>query len=123
MLADVEAPPRPRRIPGGPVRPGAWLCLLRALAGLGGGAGELRLHSEREWASATFTGSRHRFMLDFVGPDAIDRAEDLIAALPDHEFTIPGQIVADAAIVAVDHRVLPEPGLTLTCELLLVAES
>ena len=122
MRADLDRLPISRRIPGGPVRPGPWHQVLRALMELGGGAGELLLHSQRDWASATFAGSRHRFTLDYAGMEPIERAEDLIAALPDHEFRIPGQIVADAAVVAVEHRALPEPGLTLTCELLLLAE-
>ena len=104
------------------MRPGPWQHLLRALITLGDGSGELLEHSQRDWASATFTGSRHRFTLDYAGADPIDHAEDLIAALPDHEFHIPGHIVADATVVAVTHRVLPEPGLTLTCELLLLAD-
>lgn len=130
MRVDLDTSPSPlsgrdgpRRIPGGVIRPGTWLHLLRALNDLAGGAGELRDHAERAWASATFTGSRHAFTIDFTGLAAIDGAEDLIARLPDHEFAIPGQIVADATILAVEHRALPVPGLTLTCELLLVAEA
>ena len=49
--------------------------------------------------------------------------EALIAELPDHEFAIPGQIVADAAITAADHVLAPAPCLTVTCELLLLKDA
>ncbi|MBC2668651.1 hypothetical protein H7F53_05820 [Novosphingobium piscinae] len=90
---------------------------------MAGGTAELQLHSEHAWASATFAGSRHRFTLAFTGLAAIARGEDLIAALPDHEFAIPGQIVADTAIIAAEQRALPTPMLVVTCELLLLAEA
>ena len=46
-----------------------------------------------------------------------------VAELPEHEFAIPGQIVADAAILEVEHRLIPEPRLVVQCELLLLEES
>ena len=48
---------------------------------------------------------------------------NVVAELPEHEFAIPGQIVADAAILEVEHRLLPEPRLVVQCELLLLEES
>jgi len=100
----------------------AWLSLLTALFDLAGREAELLRHSERNWASATFAGTRHTVVLAFNGTVAIDAAEALIAALPDHEFAIPGQLVADASVVSVDQATLPEPRMVLELELLLLEE-
>lgn len=110
--------PAPRR-----TGPQAWQPLLRSLLSLAEGRAELLAHREREWASATFSGTRHTVDLAFQGSAAVAAAERFIAALPDHEFSLPGALVADASVVAVDHRALPGPALTLTCELLLLAEA
>ena len=45
-----------------------------------------------------------------------------IVFLPEHEFMLPGQLVADVAVTAVDHRLAPEPRLTVSIELLLLDE-
>ena len=71
------------------------------------------------WASITFAGTRHTVSMCFSGIAAVEGGEALIALLPDHEFAIPGQLVADATVIAVDHRVMPEPRMAVTCELLL----
>ncbi|MDE2620220.1 MAG: hypothetical protein KGL54_08665 [Sphingomonadales bacterium] len=110
--------PAPRR-----TGPQAWQPLLRSLLALAEGQAELVAHREREWASATFSGTRHSVDLAFRGCAGVAAAERFIAALPDHEFTLPGALVADAAVIAVDHQTLPEPALTLTCELLLLADA
>ena len=96
--------------------------LLEQLSHLAGGSGALVAQRERAWASATFNGTRHCFTLCFAGAEAVARGEQLIAALPEHEFALPGQLVADAAVVEADHVLLPEPRLTLTCELLLLED-
>ena len=88
-----------------------WLPLLSALMELAQGKAELLHHTERAWASATFAGSRHTVLLTFAGPEAVIAAEALIEALPDHEFALPGQIVAEAAICSVEQTMLPEPRL------------
>lgn len=106
--------PRKRRRP--------WLALLSALFDLAGGLAELVRHSERNWASATFAGTRHSVTLAFSGAAACQAAENLIAALPDHEFAIPGQIVADAAILSVDQTMQPEPRMVAELELLLLED-
>jgi hypothetical protein len=49
---------------------------------------------ERPWASVTFTGARHWVSLS-VGPA---RADAVAAMLPDHEFDLPGHLVADIAV-------------------------
>ena len=49
--------------------------------------------------------------------------ERFIALLPEHEFTIRGQLVADATICAVSVELLPEPVMLVEAELLLLEES
>ena len=100
-----------------------WMPLLSALLDLGGGKGELIRHSERNWASVTFSGTRHSVVIAFTGTEAVAAGEAFIDALPDHEFAIPRQLVADAAVVAVDHTALPEPRLEVTAELLLLEDA
>lgn len=79
-------------------------------------------HEEKSWASITFAGTRHRLELLFDGAEAVEAGELFIAFLPEHEFAIPGQLVADAAVTAVDHRL--EPALMqVSCELLLLEEA
>jgi hypothetical protein len=85
-----------------------WMPLLSALLELGGGKGELIRHSERNWASVTFAGTRHSVVIAFTGAEAVAAGEAFIA---------------DAAIVAVDHTALPEPRLEVTAELLLLEDA
>lgn len=80
-------------------------------------------HREIPWASVTFCGQRHALRLQFTGTAAIAAGEALIAILPDHEFVIPGKIVADAAITEVCHRTLPDESLELSLELLLLDDA
>ena len=100
-----------------------WLHLLSALLELAGGKAELIRHAERAWASVTFSGSRHTVLLAFTGAEAVAAGEQLIAALPDHEFTLPRRLVADAAVVAAEHSLLPEPRLTAEIELLVLDDA
>lgn len=93
-----------------------------ALEALGDYRGQVLSHREKAWASITFAGARHTVALLFAGKDAVEAGERFIAALPDHEFAIPGQIVADAAVTEADHRLLPAPRLVVSCELLLLEE-
>ena len=67
--------------------------LIRQLLTLCGNGAELVGAQEREWASATFAGARH--IVDLLMP-----AGDLgrLATLPDHEFTLAGEIVADCSV-------------------------
>lgn len=78
-------------------------------------------HEEKSWASVTFAGARHRIELLFDSAEAVQAGELFIASLPEHEFAIPGQLVADAAVTAVDHRLEP-PRMQVSCELLLLEE-
>jgi transaldolase len=93
-----------------------------ALMGLTGGSGTVLVHSETAWASITFSGTRHEVVLEFCGADAVAAGESLIEHLPDHEFAIARQLVADATISAVDHRFGAMERLEVTAVLLLLEE-
>ena len=110
-------------VPGAPRVRRPWLQLLASVMDLAGGQAELLRHSESPWASVTFSGSRHAMALAFSGNEAVAAGEAFIAALPEHEFTVARQIVADAAVVSVDHVLLPEPKVMVEIELLLVEDS
>lgn len=93
-----------------------------ALLGLTGGAGTVLAHEETAWASITFSGTRHEVVLEFCGAEAVVAGEELIERLPDHEFTLPGQLVADATVTKVDHRFGAMERLEVTAVLLLLEE-
>lgn len=102
---------------------GNWSRLLDALLTLAGGQAELVSHAERPWASATFSGSRHDVTLSFSGHETFDAAEQFIEALPEHEFSIPGQLVADAGVVEAHMTMLPEAKFTVSVEILLLDDA
>jgi hypothetical protein len=108
-------------LPRGPRR-GATERLREEIQALACGHAEFLSHSEKSWASVTFAGTRHRLDLAFAGADAVEAAENFIAYLPEHEFAIPRQLVADAAVTAVDHRIGPDPRMEVRIELLLLDE-
>jgi len=109
----LRAPLHPRRATADRLR--------EALLDLAQGRATILSHQEKGWASVTFAGTRHKLELLFDGAEAIDAGEDFIALLPEHEFDILGQLVADAAIAEVDHRLQPHR-MQVTCELLLLDE-
>lgn len=81
--------------------------------------------TSRPWSSATFEGERHRLELRLHGSaEAIGEALDrLIVLLPEAEFDIPGQIVAEAKLLAVS--VDPDPcvaAVGLTIEVVTVVD-
>lgn len=115
-----EAGPAPRAGPR--VRIGRGERLLRAVTALAGPRAELMSHTETDWASVTFAGTRHSIVLRYDGWEACDEAEALIAALPEHEFTIPKTLVADATVVQLDQALLPEPSMTVELMLLLLED-
>lgn len=125
MHADlVRHPHETHRVPSPrPDQRGPWARLLTALLTLAGPHAEFRQHTERPWASVTFSGTRHTVTLAFDGIDAVERGEAYAAALPDHEFAIPGYIVADAAVIALEHSQLGSPGLVVEAELLLLEDA
>lgn len=108
-----KSPRKARRTPGEK--------LLDALAELSQRKGRLLRHTEKNWASITFAGTRHCVDLAFEGTEAIEAGECFIAYLPEHEFAIPGQLVADATVTEVDHTLDP-PRLRVKCDLLLLEE-
>jgi len=111
---EAAAPSAPHRARGTGAR------LVAELQVLAGGHGILTEHRQRAWASVTFSGTRHELTLRFEGDEAVAAAEAFIVALPEHEFTMPRQLVAEATVVGVDHLVLPAPRLEVRCEVLLL---
>jgi len=96
--------------------------LLDAVMRLAGEHGELLSHAERPWASATFYGTRHTITVMFAGPEGVAAAEAFMEALPEHEFTIRHQLVADAAVTEVIHTMQPVERLVLEADLLLLED-
>lgn len=121
MFADPRGAQAMARSARGVRRP--WMPLLSALLEMAEGKAELVRHTERPWASITFSGSRHTVSLAFVGAEAIAAGERFSEALPEHEFEIPRHLVADAAVISVVHETLPEPRMTVEAELLLLEDS
>ncbi|MGB7407777.1 MAG: hypothetical protein WA908_04675 [Pontixanthobacter sp.] len=101
-------------------RAGPGVRLRNALTALANGHGHIERHHEKAWASITFVGARHTMRLVFDGADAVAAGEIFLVDLPDHEFTLPGQLVADATISSVEHRMLPEPHMVVDCEILVL---
>jgi len=121
MHIEVKSFPAPSPAPTKRRRRTSGERLIEALAALAQGKGTLIRHSESSWASITFAGTHHRVELLFDGTDSVEAGEGFIAFLPEHEFALPGQLVADAAVVEVDHVAQP-PRMTVVCELLLLEE-
>ncbi|HZF45999.1 MAG TPA: hypothetical protein VEZ26_06665 [Sphingomonadaceae bacterium] len=123
MLADPAALPRTNhKVPA--IRRRSVADRLRAaLQTLACGHARIASHRETSWASITFAGTRHRLELLFEGVEAVEAGEHFIAELPDYEFDIPRQLVADAAVMEVDHALSPQPRLAVSVELLLLEEA
>ncbi|MCB2074523.1 MAG: hypothetical protein H6917_10140 [Novosphingobium sp.] len=99
-----------------------WLQLVSAVLELAGGKAELLRHAERPWASVTFSGTRHTLALAFNGAGAVAAGEAFIIALPEHEFAISRQLVADAAVTSVEHDTRPGPRMIVEAEVLLLED-
>lgn len=56
--------------------------------------------ASKPWASITFSGARHRLRIAFDGPGAVGAAADLLERLDDLEIALPGQLLADLALLA-----------------------
>lgn len=115
------SPPRPR--PARAQRRTTADRLRAALMALADHHGQVLTHTERPWASITFAGARHSLAMLFADEHAVAAGERFIADLPEHEFALPGQLVADATVTGVDHRLLPSPRLVVECELLLLEDA
>lgn len=73
------------------------------------------------WASATFTGARHRLEVRIEGERAVSAAAAIAARLAEAELLVPGAIVADVALVRQDTDLGPDGALCrLVFELLTV---
>jgi hypothetical protein len=94
-----------------------------ALQALAQGQAVLLSHLEQPWASVTFSGSRHTVSLQFSGLEAVEAGETFLTLLPEHEFAVPGQLVADASIASVAHSLIPDARLEMVVELLLLEEA
>lgn len=110
----AQTPPPPRPLTTTADR------LLRAVREIAGPLAEIVSHDETPWASITFSGSRHRLVLRFAGSDAVSEGENFVAVLPEHEFKLRRELVADAAVTRVDHELLPAPLMEVECEILLL---
>lgn len=80
----------------------AAMGLLRALIGRAGISRDRILLSEWrsvDWQSLTLVGERHSIVLRITGPHSEAIAMRMTAGLEDADFVIPGQIVADIAVV------------------------
>ncbi|MEO0644153.1 MAG: hypothetical protein AAFY47_12180 [Pseudomonadota bacterium] len=97
--------------------------LREALETLAEGRAVIMTHEETAWSSITFTGTRHEVVLDFDGRKAVEVAEEFIETLAEHEFRIPGQLVADASVREVDHRFGADERMIVTCVLLLLEDA
>jgi hypothetical protein len=75
----------------------------------------------REWQSLTFLGERHRLRFRIPGPDAGAVVFDLTDGLKDAEFAIPGNIVADIALVGKPQRA-DDGSVSVELEALTIAE-
>lgn len=100
---------------------GAWRQLEAQLLQVAGGDGVILVHSSKAWASITFQGERHSLTIAFDGLTAVERGQALIEALPEHEFTIAGHLVAEATVASADGRADP-PRLTAELEILLLED-
>lgn len=110
--AAISARRRPRRTPADRLR--------SALLALADGKGRIDHHGVKSWASITFAGTRNTVRIVFAGAEAVAAGETFIAELPEHEFAIPGQLVADAAVTGAEHTMLPEQRLLVECEILML---
>lgn len=61
-------------------------------------AAELQESRSERWASATFTGARHRFHFSAIGAGAITGLERMGQDLGESDFALPDHIVADIAL-------------------------
>lgn len=121
-MAETKSPPRPSLHSVPRIRRTLADRVGAAIKALAGDKGVLLSHQETAWASITFAGTRHQLAFEFCGAAAVAAGEELIERLPDHEFAIPGQLVADATITAVDHRFGAIERLEVTAVLLLLEE-
>lgn len=79
-------------------------------------SGATLLHAAGEpWRSLDLVGERHQFRLQLSGPHSAEIAGRITQTLPDHEFAVPGLLVADAVVAGIEAH--PD-GAILTIEAL-----
>ncbi|KUR76162.1 hypothetical protein [Novosphingobium sp. Fuku2-ISO-50] len=123
--ADETRPPvhhsqRPSRHAGHRPRVTSGQRLAQALFDLAGPLARLVRHGETQWSSATFTGSRHTFVLRFQGAEAVDHAEALTLAISDDEVTVLGALIAEITVTRFSQTLLPEPEAEIEISALLL---
>lgn len=74
-----------------------------------------------DWQSLTFIGERHEMELRVPAPDAQLLADRLTDGLPEDEFQIPGQIVADINLTR-EYGWNPDGSVTLLIEALTISD-
>lgn len=74
-----------------------------------------------DWQSLTFTGEKHQIRLRVPQPNAREIAQKLVNGLGEAEFSIPGHVVADIAVVG-DPEGLEDGSFAIAIEALTVAE-
>lgn len=82
-------------------------------------AAEIASRKQTPWHSATFSGERVIIVLKLAGDDQAARATAFAKALPDTEFNLRRQLVAD---ILVSEMVAFEDDVLLTVEALLLDE-
>lgn len=96
-IARQQERPRARRWPR-PPRRDPHIRLIAQLMELAGPDSSVIATSTASWASATFTGARHKVAIRLYGADHAGRAARLSALLPEAEFNLCGHLVADACV-------------------------
>lgn len=77
--------------------------------------------SSTDWQSLTMAGERHLFELRVLGSHAQEIADRICIGIEDAEFAIPGQIVADIAVLGTP-QADQDGSVTMTIEALTIAE-
>lgn len=98
--------------------------LLRALIARGGVPRDRILLTNiqsTDWQSLTLVGERHGLQLRVTGPDSATVVERISGGLEDAEFSIPGQIVADIAVIG-EAVTNSDGSTTVSIEALTIAE-
>lgn len=94
--------------------------LAQALFDRAGPMARLVRHGETQWASATFTGSRHTFVLRFQGTEAVAAAETLTLAISDSDFEIQRALIAEITVTRFSQTLLPYPEAEIEVSALLL---
>jgi hypothetical protein len=89
-----------------PVPADATTALLRAVRAMLESAGRFVIEEvrSRSWASVTFSGARHELSFRLEGEGAEAAAAHFAARLEAAEFSLPGHVVADVALVQDERR-------------------